>query len=119
MRSAARSLRGLVAPLALACALGACASVNFERSTPTSGTFTSSSLSFTFLSFDLPGSAVQIARANASDAREPNTIIRREFVFPHFGPLDWLLDFLSFRYARVQGTWGYPSGQVEGEDATG
>lgn len=118
MRSLARHC-GHAASLALICLAAACASVDFQRRTPTSGTFTSSSFSFTFLSFDLPGPAVQIARGNASDAREPNTVIRREVVFPHLGPLDWLLDIISFRYARVQGTWGYPSERATGEDATG
>lgn len=111
-------LRGLAAVLALLCAASACASVDFERGTPTSGTFTSSSIAFTFLSFDVPGPAVTIARGNAADARQPNTVIRRELVFPHLGPLDFLMDILSVRYARVQGTWGIPPERVAGEAAT-
>ena len=50
-----------------------CASVSFERETLTSGTFESTGVAFTILSIDLPKSAIDIARENASDARQPNT----------------------------------------------
>lgn len=84
-----------------------CASLDLERDTQTSGTFRSSALSFTVLSYDLPERALDVAIANASDAERPNSVITSQAVFPNLGPLDWLLDILSVRYAVVEGTWGF------------
>jgi hypothetical protein len=95
----------------IACALlglAACASVDFERRTPSSGTFSSSGLAFTFLSMDVPSPALDIARGNAADAQRPNLVVEEELVIPHLGPLDWLLDIVGVRWARVSGTWGFP-----------
>ncbi len=89
--------------------LSSCASMQFDRSTPTSGTFRSSAWSFTILSFDFPRRAVDAARENASDAGLPNTIIQHEQVIPYLGDFDFLLDLIMIRYARVRGTWGYPT----------
>jgi hypothetical protein len=96
-------------PVTLAALLmSSCASVSFHRETETSGTFESSGLAFTILSIDFPKGALDIARENASDARQPNMIVTDAGVFPYFGPLDWLLDIISIRYASVNGTWGFP-----------
>ena len=88
-----------------------CASVSFERETLTSGTFESTGVAFTILSIDLPKSAIDIARENASDARQPNTQITDAKVIPYLGWFDWLLDIVGVRYAKVEGTWGFAPGQ--------
>jgi hypothetical protein len=87
--------------------LGACSSLEFRRSTQTSGTFSSRGWAVTVISVDIPKTAEQIARENASDANQPNLQITDVFVAPYLGPLDWLLDILSVRYCRIDGTWGY------------
>ena len=97
------TLVGIVAALALS----ACASVSFERTTETSGTFSSWGFSMTILSTDFPKGALQIARENASDAGLANMEVQKSIVVPYLGPLDWILDIFCFRYARISGTWGY------------
>jgi hypothetical protein len=101
-------------PLTLLLLAASCASVEFDRETQTSGTFTSTGLSLTVLSLDIPKASLLIARENVSDAAQANTIIDDEFVFPHFGPLDWILDIFSIRYARVTGRWGVREGETPG-----
>lgn len=86
---------------------GGCASVSFERDTPTSGTFESTAWAFTIMGFDFPSTALGIARGNASDGGHPNLVIEDESVQPYLGPIDWLLDILMVRRARVSGTWGH------------
>ena len=98
--------RLLLAALLLG-ATASCASVSFERETLTSGTFESTGLAFTILSIDLPKSAIDIARENAPDARQPNTRITEAKVAPYLGWFDWLLDIAGVRYAKVEGTWGF------------
>jgi hypothetical protein len=93
--------------LALATA-ASCASGNFTRETETSGTFTSSGMAFTIFAFDVPKRAIDIARENASDSRQPNMKVEEAWVVPYLGPLDWLLDVIGIRYARISGTWGFP-----------
>ncbi|MFO1010417.1 MAG: hypothetical protein U1F29_10185 [Planctomycetota bacterium] len=112
-----RRARALAACVAALCLTSACASLEFRRDTQTSGTFTSRGWSFTILSFDIPKTAEQIARENASDANLANTQVTDVLVVPWFGPLDWLLDILGIRYCRIDGTWGFP-GPVEGERAS-
>lgn len=99
-----------LAALALTLTLTAssCASVQFDRDTATSGTFEASGLAFTFLSIDMPKRAIDIARENVSDARQPNTKITEATVWPHLGWFDWLLDIVGVRGAKVSGTWGFP-----------
>ena len=105
--------------LALPMALVACAGVAFERNGPETGTFRSSAWSFTILSYDLPQHALEAARANASDSALPNLIVERETVLPYLGPLDFLLDILGIRYARVTGSFGYrPGDATTGEFST-
>ena len=90
----------------IAAASSSCASLDVQRDSPTSGTFTSTALSLTILSIDLPAPALSIARGNAADSGRPDLIVRYETVFPYLGAFDWILDILSLRYARVSGTWG-------------
>ncbi len=97
----------LVAIAALSLPLVSCASVHFERDSETSGTFTSTGLSVTILSYDIPKGALNIARENASDARQPNMVVEETSVVPDWGRLDWLLDIVSIRYAKISGTWGF------------
>ncbi len=89
----------------------ACASLEFKSAEEGGGTFTSTAWAFTFLSLDYPGPALSIARGNAADSGQSELVIRKERVLPHFGPLDWILDIISIRYARVQGTFGRPTGR--------
>jgi hypothetical protein len=100
--------------VALALLVSGCASVEFTRDTETSGRFSSSGTAVTIFGYDFPGGAMQIALDNASDARQPNTQVTKQRVFPYLGPVDWLLDILSVRYARVQGTWGFAPGSGAG-----
>lgn len=93
--------------LVSASAFSSCASVHFDRTTPTSGTFTSSATSVTFFGFDFPTHALLAARGNASDATQPNTVATTERVFPYLGAFDWILDIFSVRFAKITGTWGY------------
>lgn len=105
----------MAAALLAACVASSCASMDYKRRTPTSGTFEASALSLTILSFDIPGHALNIARGNVSDAGRPNSVVENEFVFPYLGNFDWLLDFVSIRYARVSGTWGFDPDDPEAE----
>lgn len=102
---ARRSVRGLA--LATLLATAGCASVSFTRETETSGSFESSGIAFTFFAYDMPRRAIDIARENASDSRQPNMQVEDEWVFPYLGPLDWLLDVIGIRYAQVSGSWGF------------
>jgi len=87
--------------------LCSCASVEFSRDTETSGTFVSTGWALTILSHDMPQSALNIARENASDARQPNMVVEEATVTPYLGRFDVLLDIICVRHARVSGTWGF------------
>jgi hypothetical protein len=89
-------------------ALGSCASLEFTQDTQTSGHFRSTGFAFTILAIDVPKTAEQIARENASDANLANTIVEEVVVYPYLGWFDWLLDVVGVRWARVSGTWGFP-----------
>jgi hypothetical protein len=108
----------VLALLAAPLVFSSCASVDFRRSTRTSGTYTSRGWSFTILSVDIPKTAEQIARENASDANQPNMQVTDVFVFPYLGPVDWILDILSIRYCRIDGTWGFPGAAEEAGGAS-
>jgi hypothetical protein len=97
----------LAAALLLAVSLTACASVEFRRSTETSGTFVSTGTAMTIFSIDLPKSALQIARENASDAGLANMSVDSVTVTPDWGWWNWVLDIVSVRRAVVRGTWGF------------
>lgn len=96
-----------VLTLALSIALASCSSVSFVRESESSGSFVSTGWSFTLFSVDLPKSALNIARENASDANLPNTVVQEVTVGPYLGALDFLLEIVSVRYARLEGTWGF------------
>ena len=114
---AASSIARLAAAAGLVLGSSACASLDLERTTQTSGTFRSTALSFTILSLDVPKRAIDVAVENAADAQQPNAVITSQWVFPQLGPLDWLLDILSLRYAVVEGTWGFAEeGSFAGQD---
>lgn len=98
--------RHLTAALALSL-LGSCASVEFQRSTETSGTFESHATSFTLFSIDMPKEALQIARENAADAGLANMHVTEVAVTPEWGWWNWVLDIVSVRKATVRGTWGF------------
>jgi hypothetical protein len=93
--------------LALASGTSACSSLSFQRQTETSGTFSSSGWAVTILSADIPKSALQIARENASDSNMANMQVEKVLVVPDLGGFNWILDIFSIRYARIQGTWGF------------
>ena len=82
--------------------------MEFVRSSETHGEFYGNGLAFTIFSIDIPKRAIDIARENLSDARQPNMRIEDTFVFPYLGPFDWLLDIISVRFASISGTWGFP-----------
>ncbi len=102
----ARVLGALLLALPLA-VLPSCASVSFERNTETSGTFVSTGWAFTIFSIDLPKSAMNIARENASDAKRANMVVETASISPYFGWFDWVLDIVGLRRARIKGTWGF------------
>ncbi len=101
-----RSVRMGLVLVALITVAG-CSSLSFERTSETSGTFRSTGLAFTIFSIDLPKGAQLIARENASDANLANMEVTSTVTFPYLGPLDWLLDIISFRWSKIEGTWGY------------
>ena len=106
----------VVGSCVLALTFVSCASVKFTRETETSGRFRSSGLSFTFLSIDYPKRAIDIARENASDSRQANLVVESQRIFPYLGPLDWIFDIISIRYARISGTWGFEPGEFASSD---
>lgn len=93
--------------LAFVFAAAGCSSLSFQRQTETSGTFSSSGWAVTMLSVDLPKSALQIARENASDSNMANMQVERVLVVPDFGGFNWILDIFSIRYERIEGSWGF------------
>jgi hypothetical protein len=97
-------LRVAVLPIVLASS--ACASMSFSPTDSAQGTFRSSAIAFTFLGRDYPQSAILVARANAADAQLPGLVVTEERIFPYFWKLDFLLDIVSIRWARVRGTYG-------------
>ena len=106
---AMRNLLPIAAVTLLLTLLVSCASVDFDRTTSTSGTFRSRAMAFTLLSNDFPAPALSTARANAMDANRSNLRIEEQFVVPYLGWFDWLLDLVCIRYASVRGTWGHPT----------
>lgn len=100
------SLRAL-AGLTLLSLLGSCASVDFTRTTATSGHFESTGWAFTIATLDLPKGALQIAYENASDSNLANMQVEEIEVRPNWGYWNWILDIISVRRARISGTWGF------------
>jgi hypothetical protein len=91
----------------LFCVVSSCASMKFEHTTATSGTFVSSGRAFTIFSIDLPRPALQIARENASDAGMAHMVVEEARVSPDWGWWNWVLDIVSVRKATIKGTWGF------------
>ena len=118
-RPRARFLTRAILVALLAGGTGSCASVHFERESETAGTFSSSAVAFTFLSYDLPNSALSIARGNAADSGLSELVIENEAVFPYLWRLDWLLDIISIRRARIEGTWGFSGNEARERDDFG
>ena len=85
-----------------------CSSMSFTRESETHGKFYANGISITLLSIDLPRAALDIARENLSDARQPNMRIEEETVFPYLGWFDWIFDIVGIRYGSISGTWGFP-----------
>jgi len=93
--------------LVVAGAASGCSSLSFQRKTETSGTFSSSGWAVTMLAVDIPKSALQIARENASDSNLANMQVEKVLIVPDLGGFNWILDIFSIRFARIQGTWGF------------
>ena len=89
------------------CAASSCATLEFTRDTQSSGHFVATGKAVTFLSVDFPTGAMIQARENVSDANLPNMTVTSAKVVPDFGGFNWVLDILSFRYAKLEGTWGF------------
>lgn len=87
--------------------LASCGSLSIQRDTETSGTFEATGWNFTIFKIDIPQTALNIARENASDARLPNAQVTEMKVVPNLGWFDWVFDIIGIRYARVEGTWGF------------
>ncbi len=92
---------------ALLASVTACSSIEFKRDTESSGTFLATGTSFTLFGVDFPRSALNQARENASDAGMHHMVVKEANVWPYLGPLDFLLEIISIRYAEIEGTWGY------------
>ncbi|MCB9913828.1 MAG: hypothetical protein H6828_01615 [Planctomycetes bacterium] len=105
MRSAARLL-----PVPLLVLASACSSVEFQRTSESSGTFVATGNAVTLLGVDIPRSAMNQARENASDAGLHNMQVTETEIWPYLGWFDFLLEILSVRHATIRGTWGYESG---------
>ena len=93
--------------LLLGLALGACSTIEFVRDTESSGTFRATGTSFTLFGVDMPRSALNQARENASDANMHNMIVTSAEIWPYWGPLDFLIELIGVRHAVLTGTWGY------------
>ena len=112
---AARSRGAAWIGVVLALLLTGCSSMEFTRESETHGQFYANGVSVTILSIDLPRRAIDIARENLSDARQPNMRIEREVRFPYLGWFDWIFDIFSIRFASISGTWGFaPYGPTGG-----
>ena len=100
-----RTLRPIALSLLLFAA--SCSSVEFQRTTESSGTFVASGTSFTIFGVDIPRSALNQARENASDAGLHNMEVTDSTLWPYLGWFDWVFEIISIRHARIEGTWGY------------
>ncbi len=102
-----RSLATALLVPVLLCATSGCSSLKFERTSESAGTFVSTGVAFTLFSIDIPKSAINIARENASDANLTNMEVSEAVITPYLGWFDWLLDIVGVRRARIEGTWGF------------
>jgi len=116
-RSGSVSVRGLV--LALVAVLASCSSLHVDRTSQTSGTFTSKGTGLLLIWYELPKNATDIARENAADPRLTNVKVTEAYEYPHLGWLDWLYRALGLRFAVVKGTWGFDGQGPEQGQAQG
>jgi len=93
--------------LLAAALLCGCSSIEFDRSSMSSGSFRATGTSFTIFGVDLPRSALNQARENASDSGLHNMVVQQADVYPYWGMFDFLLEVISVRYAVIEGTWGF------------
>ncbi len=104
--------RGLarMTPLVLGLLLcTACSGLKVSRATQTSGTFESKGVNLNLLWYEIPQSALDIARENAANSRLTNIQVTDAIVYPHWGPwFDWLYQLVGVRFAKIEGTWGFP-----------
>lgn len=98
------------APCLLLAGTAGCSSIEFARDTESSGTFRATGTSFVLFSVDMPRSALNQARENASDAGLHNLVVTSAEVWPYWGPLDFLIEMFGVRYAVIEGSWGYTEG---------
>ena len=91
-----------------------CSSMSFTRLSETHGEFYANGIAVTILGIDLPRAAIDIARENLSDARQPNMQIQEELITPYLGWFDWFLDIFSVRFASISGTWGFSPDSEQG-----
>ncbi len=104
-RSPGRRAR-LAGAVLVAAMASSCANLSVKSDSATSGTFSSTARSFTFLSWDMPRPAIQVAHENASDTGLPNlqaTSVKET----DWGWFDWVLEIIGSRSASVRGTWGF------------
>jgi len=113
-----RLLRLLPLLLCAGLLLGSCSSVHFERTTESSGTFEATGTAFTIFGVDLPRSAMNQARENASDAGLHNMVVTEAKVSPNWGFFEFFLEIISVRKATIRGTWGYEEDPVPGSPVT-
>jgi hypothetical protein len=57
--------------------------------------------------YEVPKSALDIARENAADTRLTNIQVTEAREYPDLGWLDWLYRLLGVRFGVVEGTWGF------------
>ncbi len=105
MRTSSRVL--CLSLFCLGLSTSSCSTVEFQRKTESSGTFEATGVSFTIFGVDLPRSALNQARENASDAGLHNMEVIETTIWPHLGWMDWIFEIISVRKATIVGTWGY------------
>jgi hypothetical protein len=95
-----------------------CSGLKVSRDTQTSGTFESKGTNVNLIWYEIPKSALDIARENAADSRLTNIRVTEAKVYPYWGPwFDWVLQIVGLRFAKIKGTWGFTG--EGGESANG
>ena len=51
---------------------------------------------------------VQLDELKVGPNRGPRVVVEEVIVTPYLGPLDFLMEIISVRYAKITGTWGFP-----------
>ena len=102
-----RNFRVAALALAVVLALASCSSLEVDRTTQTSGTFTSKGTGVLLLWYEIPMNATDIARENAADSRLTNMQVTEAYEYPKLGWFEWIYQILGLRFAVVKGTWGF------------